>query len=46
MREIIKRVDPNWIRMWLVVYGGSISVLTAYLLSVVLRVGGEYWGME
>lgn len=46
MREIIKRVHPQWLRMWLVVYGGSLSVLTAYLLSIVLRVGRERCGIE
>jgi len=35
MRELIKRVDPNWLRIWLACYGGSLSVLAAYLLSVV-----------
>ncbi len=35
MRELIKRVDPNWLRIWLVCYGGSLSVLAAYLMSVV-----------
>ena len=46
MRELIKRVDPNWLRMWLVVYGGSLSILAAYLMSVVLRIGRERWGIE
>lgn len=35
MRELIKRVDPNWLRIWLVAYGGSMSVLATYLLSIV-----------
>ena len=39
-------LDPNWIRMWLVVYGGSLSILAAYLMSVILRIGGERWGIE
>jgi len=39
MRELIKRVDPHWLRIWLVAYGGSLSVLAAYLMSVVATVG-------
>ena len=39
MKELIKRVDPNWIRIWLVCYGGSLTILAAYLLSVVARMG-------
>jgi len=35
MRELIKRVDPNWLRIWLACYGGSLSVLATYLLSIV-----------
>lgn len=36
MRELIKRVDPAWLSMWLAVYGGSLSVLAAYLLSLLV----------
>lgn len=35
MRELIKRVDSNWLRVWLACYGGSLTVLAVYLLSVV-----------
>ena len=35
MKEILKRVDPNWFRIWLACYGGSLTVLAAYLLSAV-----------
>ena len=41
MRELIKRVDPNWLRIWLVCYGGSLSILAAYLMSIVARVAHE-----
>lgn len=41
MRELIKRVDPNWLRIWLVAYGGSLSVLAAYLMSVVAKLAHE-----
>jgi hypothetical protein len=41
MRELIKRVDVNWLRIWLVAYGGSLTVLAAYLLSVVAHLGYE-----
>jgi len=33
MKELLKRVDPGWFRIWLACYGGSLSVLAAYLLS-------------
>lgn len=36
MRELIKRVDPAWLSMWLAVYGGSLSVLAVYLLSLLV----------
>jgi hypothetical protein len=35
MKELIKRVDPNWLRIWLACYGGSLTVLATYLLSIV-----------
>ncbi len=41
MREVLKRVDPNWFRIWLACYGGSLSVLAAYLLSAVASAGFE-----
>ncbi len=41
MRELIKRVDPNWLRIWLACYGGSLTVLAAYLLSVVAHFHAE-----
>ena len=41
MKELIKRVDPNWLRIWLVAYGGSMSVLAAYLMSVIARFAHE-----
>ena len=41
MKELIKRVDPNWLRIWLVCYGGSLSILAAYLFSVVAKFGLE-----
>ncbi len=37
MKELLKRVDPNWLRIWLVAYGGSLSILAAYLMSVVAK---------
>ncbi len=37
MKELLKRVDPNWLRIWLVCYGGSLSILAAYLMSVVAK---------
>jgi hypothetical protein len=39
MKELIKRVDPQWLRIWLACYGGSLTVLAAYLLSVVAKMG-------
>ena len=41
MKELIKRVDPQWLRVWLVCYGGSLTVLAAYLLSVLAKMGFE-----
>lgn len=41
MKEVLKRVDPNWFRIWLACYGGSLSVLAVYLLSAVASVGWE-----
>ena len=41
MRELIKRVDPNWLRIWLVCYGGSLSILAAYLMSVIAKFAHE-----
>ena len=35
MKELFKRVDPNWLRLWIACYGGSLNVLAAYLLSAV-----------
>ena len=28
-------LDPNWLRVWLVAYGGSLSILATYLMSAV-----------
>jgi hypothetical protein len=41
MKELIKRVDPAWLRIWIACYGGSLTVLAAYLLSVVAKLGFE-----
>ena len=41
MKELVKRVDPNWLRIWLACYGGSLTVLAAYFLSVLAEVGFE-----
>ena len=41
MKALIKRVDPNWLRIWLACYGGSLTILAAYLLSVVAKVEFE-----
>jgi len=41
MRELIKRVDPNWLRIWLVCYGGSLTILATYLLSLAAKAGFE-----
>lgn len=35
MRELIKRIDPAWLRLWLACYGGSLTVLAAYLASAI-----------
>ena len=34
-------LDPNWLRIWLVCYGGSLSILAAYLMSLVARVAHQ-----
>jgi hypothetical protein len=41
MKELIKRVDPAWLQIWIACYGGSLTVLAAYLLSVVAKLGFE-----
>jgi hypothetical protein len=41
MKELIKRVDPNWLRIWLACYGGSLTILTAYLMSIVATMRSE-----
>lgn len=38
MKELLKRVDPNWLRIWLVCYGGSLSILATYLLSTMATI--------
>jgi hypothetical protein len=41
MREVLKRVDPAWFRLWLACYGGSLTVLFAYLVSAIAAAAAE-----
>ncbi len=41
MREVLKRVDPAWFRLWLACYGGSFTVLLSYLASAVAVAAAE-----
>lgn len=41
MRELMKRIDPVWLRLWLTCYGGSLTVLAAYLASAVAAAARE-----
>ncbi len=41
MRELIKRIDPGWLRLWLICYGGSLTVLFAYIASAAAAAASE-----
>ncbi len=37
MRMLLQRVNLAWLWWWVAVYGGSLTVLTAYGLSLLAR---------